>query len=113
MAKTVASRKSKGRRLQNLIVERLYKKYSNLEDGDIKPAIMGESGKDIKLSPAAKKIIPFDIEAKNQEKLQLWQMIKQAEDNSEDDRIPLVVFKRNHSKVYAILEFDKLLELLK
>ena len=106
------SAKAKGRKLQNLIVESLYKKYSTLRDGDIRPAIIGESGRDIKLSPTAEDIIPFDIEAKNQQTTQIWQWLKQTEENTKDGRVPLLVFKRNHSKTYAVIEWERLLELL-
>ena len=97
------SAKNKGVRLQNAIRDLLYKFYPSLESGDIKTAVMGESGTDIKLSPLAKKSIIFDIEAKNQEKLNIWSALNQAEDNAEEGRIPLVVFKRNRSKTYAVL----------
>ena len=83
-----------------------------LSKEDISPAIMGESGTDIKLSAHAKLVIPFDIECKYQERLNVWSAMSQAEINSEKDRIPLVVFRRNRSKTYAVLEFDKLLELI-
>ena len=108
------SAKAKGRKLQqevrNLLVETL---KDELEDGDINVAIMGESGIDIKLSPLAKRKIPFDMECKNQETIQIWQSIKQAEENSkEESRIPMVVFRRNRSKTYCVMEFEKLIELL-
>ena len=63
-----SSKKGKGRRLQNYVVEKLLFLYSCLEDDDIKSAIMGESGEDIKLSPAARKAIPFSFECNNQER---------------------------------------------
>ena len=68
-----ASRKAKGRRLQNKIRDLLIEHFSDeLEDDDIRCAIMGESGEDLKLSPAARKLIPYSIECKNQEKLNIW-----------------------------------------
>lgn len=106
-----SSAKAKGRRLQDAVVESLYEHYE-LREGDIKPAIIGESGKDVKFSPAAEDIIPFDIECKNTEKTSPWAWIEQAEENTKDGRIPLVIFKRNRSKTYAIIEWDKLLKLI-
>lgn len=73
---------------------------------------MGSQGSDIILSPLAKKYILFDIESKCQEKLNIWSAIEQAEANAEEGRIGLVIFKRNRSKVYAVVEFHKLLSLL-
>lgn len=108
----IHSAKAKGRRLQDEVVESLYENYNQLRKGDIKPAIMGESGKDIKMSPSAEDQIPFDIECKNTEKASPWQWIKQAEENTKENRIPLVVFRRNRSKTYAIIEWEKLLKLV-
>ena len=39
------------------------------------------------------------------------EVIEQAEDNSED-RVPILVIKRNRSKVYAVLEFDEFLNII-
>lgn len=107
------SAKNKGVRLQNEVTEYLYKIYSQLEPGDIKPAMMSESGVDIKLSPAAKKVIPFAIECKNVEKFNRNSAIKQSELNSSEGRISLVVFKKNYSKTYAIISLEDLINLMK
>ena len=106
-----ASKKGKGRRLQNYVVEKLLFLYSCLEDDDIKSAIMGESGEDIKLSPAARKAIPFSFECKNQERLNIWGSLQQAEDNCKGFD-PILVFKRNRTKTYACVEFDLFLKLI-
>ena len=55
--------------------------FNNLSQDDISCAIMGESGVDIKLSPKARKLIPYSIECKNKEtdeiiKLNYWEMWK-------------------------------------
>ena len=108
-----SSRKSKGRRLQNKIRDLLLEHFSDeLENDDIRCAIMGESGEDIKLSPAARKLIPYSFECKNQEKLNIWDSLEQAEKNS-DDYSPVLIFKRNRSKIYVVLEISDFLELLK
>lgn len=106
------SKKNKGGRLQKEIKAVLHKYYTEFEDGDIKVAIMGESGRDIHLSPLAEKTIPFDIEAKNQERTNIWEFLKQTEKNTGKGRIPLLIFSRNYSKTYAVLEFETLIKLL-
>ena len=105
------SAKAKGRRLQNKIRDLLLEEFKDLEPDDIRTAIMGETGEDIKLSPAARRKIPYSFECKNQEKLNIWDSLKQAESNA-GKHIPLLVFKRNRSKIYATIEFERLLELL-
>jgi len=109
---STSAAKAKGRRLQDHVRDSFRSLHTELEEDDIKCAIMGESGSDIKLSPAARKLIPFDIECKNQEKMNVWASIKQCESNCKEGRIPLLVFKRNHTKTYACLEFETLLQLL-
>ena len=106
-----SSKKGKGRRLQNFVRDNLVMSFPSLEPDDIKAAIMGESGEDIKLSPAAKKLIPYSFECKNQERLNIWQSLQQAEDNCED-REPVLVFKRNRTKTYVAIEFNKFLEFI-
>ena len=106
-----SSKKSKGRRLQNHVRDTLLEAFPSLEEDDVKVAIMGESGEDIKLSPAAKRKIPYSFECKNTERLSIWEAIKQSEGNCEG-RTPSVVFKRNRSKTYITLELDKFIELI-
>ena len=106
------SAKNKGKRLQNKIRDLILEKFnSKLEPDDVRSITMGDSGEDILLSPAARKLFPFSVECKNQEKLNIWSSLEQAEGNS-GNHPPLVIFKRNRTKTYAVLEFDKLLELL-
>ena len=107
-----SSAKAKGRRLQDWIRQKLLGLFPQLEEDDVKTAIMGESGEDIHLSPAARKVFPFSIEAKNQERLNIWEAIAQAEANAREGSTPLVVFKRNRSEVFAVIPFEALLTLL-
>ena len=105
------SAKNKGKRLQNKIRDLILEKFDSLEKDDVRSITMGDSGEDILLSPAARRLFPFSVECKNQEKLNIWGALEQAEENS-GIHVPLVIFKRNRTKTYAVLEFDKLLELL-
>ena len=111
--------KAKGRTLQNLVRDRLRKifveewtKVPKLEDDDIKSQTMGMGGEDIVLSPIAKRLIPYSFECKNTERLNLWGSLDQCESNCED-RDPVLVFKKNRSKVYAVIEFDNLIKLIR
>ena len=105
------SAKNKGKRLQNSVRDILLETFQQLEPDDIRSAIMGESGEDIKLSPAARKLIPYSFECKNQEKLNVWDSLKQAEENS-GDYDPVLIFKRNRSKTYAVINIEKFIELI-
>ena len=105
------SAKNKGKRLQNKVRDLILEKFNSLESDDVRSITMGESGEDILLSPAARKLFPFSVECKNQEKLNIWKSLEQSETNS-GKHIPIVIFKRNRTKTYVALEFKKLLELL-
>ena len=105
------SAKNKGKRLQNQVRDLILEKFNSLESDDVRSITMGESGEDILLSPAARKLFPFSVECKNQEKLNIWKSLEQSEINS-GNHTPIVIFKRNRTKTYVALEFDKLLELL-
>ena len=105
------SAKNKGKRLQNKVRDLILEKFNQLEPDDVRSVTMGESGEDILLSPAARKLFPFSTECKNQEKINIWSSLEQAETNS-GKHIHIVIFKRNRSKTYVALEFEKLLELL-
>lgn len=118
------SAKAKGRRLQNLVRDNLRVSFPSLESDDIKSCTMGMSGEDIVLSPAARKVIPFCFECKNKERLDLWKSLQQAEsyvseaerskaERSGAERTPVLVIKRNRSKVYAVIEFDEFLKLIR
>ena len=105
------SSKAKGRRLQNMVRDALREKFNSLEEDDIKSQTMGMSGEDIVLTPSAKKVIPYSFECKNTERLNLWKSLEQCESNCED-RNPVLIIKRNRSDVYAIIKFDKFLNLI-
>ena len=107
------SSKAKGRRLQNMIRDRLRAIFSSsLEEDDIKSQTMGMTGEDIVLSPAARKLIPYSIECKNVERLNVWQCLKQAEYNTQEECSPILIIKRNQTDPYVVLTLDKWLDLI-
>tara|TARA_B100000902_G_scaffold236578_2_gene224112 strand:- start:857 stop:1198 length:342 start_codon:yes stop_codon:yes gene_type:complete len=102
--------KAKGRRLQNLVRDKLRAVIPGLEEDDIKSQTMGMTGEDIVLSPAARKKIPYSFECKNVEKLSIWKALEQTEKNCPEDRDPVLVITRNHAPVYAVIPFDHFIE---
>jgi hypothetical protein len=107
------SAKNKGKRLQNAIRDLILEHFPVLEPDDVVSTLSGDSGTDIKLSPAARKLFPYSPECKNQEKLNIWGALKQAEKNTKEHTNPVVFFKRNSTKTYAIIEADHFFELTK
>ena len=105
------SAKNKGKRLQNNVRDLILEKFTQLEEDDVRSITMGDSGEDILLSPAARKLFPFSVECKNQEKLNIWSSLEQTETNA-GKHTPLLIFKINRSKTYAVLQLDDLMEML-
>ena len=106
----IRSRKAKGRRLQNWVRDSLRGLFLTLTDDDVRVAIMGEPGSDIKLSKTAKKLFPYDIECKNTEG---WKKVYDAYDQADghgDDR-PLVFIKMNRRNPLVIVDAKFFLKL--
>jgi len=84
-----------------------------LEPDDIRSTSMGASGEDILLSPAARKIYPLSIECKNQERINIWESLKQAETNAKQyGATPTLFFKRNRSEAYVCVPAEFLVKIL-
>jgi hypothetical protein len=116
---TPSSRKAKGRALQDWVRDTLREIFPSLEPDEVTCAIMGESGQDIKLSPAARKLIPFSFECKNVEKLNVWAAFEQAVTNctkinkkTSSPMEPLLIMKKNRRQPLAVIDAKYLLELI-
>lgn len=109
-----SSCKAKGRRAAAEARELLLAYATALEPADIIITSSGETGEDLKISPAGRSIYPFCIECKCVEKLNIWSANEQALSHlaSDDERIPLVCYKRNHSELYVSLKFSDFLWLV-
>tara|TARA_R100001244_G_scaffold17323_1_gene18678 strand:+ start:3535 stop:3879 length:345 start_codon:yes stop_codon:yes gene_type:complete len=110
---TTKARKAKGRALQNLVVSKLLDHAPELEPDDIKGAIMGEQGMDVKLSPAAYKEYPLKIECKNQEKFKgIYDIYSQAEEHKGKGE-PIIVLKMNRKNPLVMMDLDFFLDFYK
>jgi hypothetical protein len=105
------SAKAKGRRLQQKVAADIVRVFDELSEDDVRSVSMGCNGEDVLLSPLARTKVPFSIECKNTERLSIWNAIEQCKKNA-DGHPPLVVFKKNHSDMYAAVPWDALLSLL-
>jgi hypothetical protein len=110
-----ASRKAKGRKLQNLIA----KMISELleipcgKDKDIQGREMGQSGTDVKLYGKALELFPFSIECKNQETWSIPAWIRQAKENEIEETDWLLFCKRNRDVPIVILDAELFFKLYK
>jgi hypothetical protein len=107
---TTKSGKAKARRLQNWTRDKLKYIHDFLTDDDIKCALMGESGADVKLiSKIARITVPYDIECKNVEKINVWGAYEQASQHG--DMEPLLIIKKNGKKPLAVVDAEHFLYL--
>lgn len=112
-ANTPASRKAKGRRLQQAVRQDLVDRLG-IDPGDILSTAMGQSGCDLYLSPAARERFPFGVECKHQEAIALPAWWRQCTANAEKEGLtPLLLIKRNREEPLAVLRWEDLLALLR
>jgi len=104
--------KAKGRRLQQAVAS-IVRAYLNLPEPDAVSTSMGKTGMDIQLSAAAREKFPYAVECKNNEHLNIWKALEQAQMNAESENLkPLVVFTRNRDQMYAALPLRDFMELV-
>ncbi len=109
------SAKAKGRALQNWVRDKI-KHHFRLGEEDIRCALMGESGADVKVAPHI--YFPYSIECKNQEKFKyIYDAYDQARSHGErfttKSLEPVVFIKMNHKKPLAIMDADEFIAMLK
>ena len=86
--------------------------HLSIDEEDIESRSMGAGGEDLIMARAARAKFPCSIECKNQEKLNIWEALSQAEENS-GVSTPVLIFKRNRSKTYAVLPIEEFINLIK
>jgi hypothetical protein len=105
------SSKAKGRIFQNKVRDLILAAFLQLEPDDVKSTSMGAPGEDICLSPAARKIIPYQIECKSKATSQIHTYYEQCKTHGKHE--PLVIVKKDRDIALAIVSLDHFLELLK
>ena len=103
------SAKAKGRRLQQWFRDLLVSKLG-IHKEDIESRSMGAGGEDLIMARSARQKFPYSIECKNQEKINICESYKQANENSKDYE-PVVVLKRNNHKPLVLVDATYFVEL--
>ena len=100
------SSKAKGRVLQNLVRDKIVEVFPHFEvDIDIRSAIMGETGEDIKLSKKAREQFPFSVECKSLASVAVYRKMEEAPAKCHKRATPQVVVTEDRKKTLAILDF--------
>ena len=102
----------KGRKLQILLRDKILKAFRHLKKSDVEISGNGEIGADIKLSRIAKRLVPFQFEAKSQQKFRtLYRFYNQCEGHGNLDSV--LVIKSNSRKPLAIIDLNTFMDLIK
>ena len=86
-----SSAKAKGRRFQQWVRDQLIEQLE-VHPEDVESRSMGAGGEDLIMARAAREKFPLSVECKNQEKVNVWESYKQAEENSNDYEPIVVIF---------------------
>ena len=103
--------RAKGQRLQKWIRDLILKTWPDLEPDDVRNTASGQPGEDVQLSPAARKKVPYQIEAKNKSRSQLHTYFSQAKTHGKHE--PLVIVHMDRAETLVALEANNFFNLLK
>lgn len=103
--------KQKGRLFQQKMRDVLLKAFPSLEPDDIRSTSMGATGEDLQLSPAARKLIPYQFECKSKARSPVHGMYEQAQSHGTYE--PIVLIKQDRKPALAVMSVEHFLELVK
>ena len=106
-----SSNKAKGRTGQQAIRDLILSVFPELEADDVRSTSMGSSGEDLLLSPAARKLLPWNIEIKRQKRIAACRFMDQAK--SHGTYKPVAFFREDRGPWYACVDARYLLELVR
>jgi hypothetical protein len=112
-----SSAKAKGRSLQKLVADKI-KHLFQLNDYDVRSTPMGCPGSDIMLSEKAIHMLPYDIECKKTEKINVWEAYDQSVVRAQKPipgslkLEPVVILSKNRRDPIAVMDLDHFLNLV-
>lgn len=99
-----SSAKAKGRNLQKWTRNVILNLCHDLHPDDCKSTGMGQSGEDVQLSPAARKVMPISIECKARKSIAVYSYYSQALENCPAKIEPVVIIKSDRNKPLALVD---------
>lgn len=107
-----ASAKAKGRSFQQEVRDAILDRFKQLEPGDVVSTSMGSGGEDVKLSPAARKLLPIQTECKRVKSAKgIYKWYGQAKAHGPHE--PVVFMRADREPALVILSAAAYLDLLK
>ncbi len=107
----IKSSKAKGRRLQDWMRDAL-KSRLGIPDTDVRCALMGEGGTDVKIHSKSLSKFPYNIECKNVERLNIWKAWEQCTKHNGAGH-PLLVLSKNRRNPLIIVDAEHFIGLYK
>lgn len=104
------SAKAKGRNLQKWVRDQILARCPQLEEDDVRSTSMGAGGEDVQLSPAARRVFPYNIECKNLAKIAVYNFYEQAQEHGKHE--PVVIMKQNGCQPLAVVNAEHFIELV-
>jgi len=102
----------KGRKLSNLVREKILKTFRHLRKSDVHVPGTGANGPDLILSRTAKKLCPYQFEQKAQERMKtIYSWHKQACKNTNLDGV--LVMRMNKKDPLVVIDMDLFFDLIK
>ena len=104
---TVQSAKAKGRRLQQLVRDKIIEllKTYGIQADDVKSTAMGQGGEDVQLSPLARSFLPISIECKSHKGFAVYKPYEQAQAASGVNE-PVLIIKGDHKQPLAVIDLE-------
>jgi hypothetical protein len=104
--------KNRGRNFQQEIRDLILEKFTTLEPDDCKSTSSGAQGEDVQLSPAARKLLPIQIEAKRMKSAKgIYNWVRQASSHGKHE--PVVFIRADREQALAIVSATHYLQLLR
>lgn len=110
------SAKSKGKKLQNWVRDKILAQFPFLDQEDVKSTVMGENGLDLQLTKIARNTVPIGVECKNHAKFVIYNHYEQAVINSHKTSNllePVLIIKGNHKKPLAVVDAEYFIKLMR
>jgi hypothetical protein len=105
-----SSCKAKGRSFQQKVATWLLAKFPTLQPDDIRSCSMGSGGEDLQLSPAARLLIPHQIECKKHKSFAVYGLYDQARKHGKHE--PLLIIEADRREPLAVVNLAYYLNLL-
>jgi len=107
---TAKNNKARGRMFQQEVRDAILSLFPELEPDDVRSTGMGQGGEDIQLSPAARKLLPIQIECKRKKTfITLYEWLKQAKTHGRNE--PVIFTRADREEPLVICRMSHYLEL--